>query len=160
MLPLKKVGCISNFWYFWIQSNSLCKVLPFSLMTWGLCVLLLYIIGFVIFSATLLRTLLFLSFWNPMILRHIPIIRTKNIIGKPINLKIKSEIRFYKNVLKKLLMITKMICAYKSSDQMVHPGVQRGCELHGSDNFHDIVPSLLWLWWTLCKSKCWIGSKS
>ena len=69
--------------------------------------------------------------------------RTKNIIGKPINLKIKSEIRFYKNVLKKLLMITKMICAYKSSDQTVHPEVQRGCEPHGSGNSRDIVPSLL-----------------
>ena len=40
-------------------------------------------------------------------------------------------------------MITKMICAYKSSDQTVHPEVQKGCEPHGSDNFRDIVPSLL-----------------
>ena len=36
-----------------------------------------------------------------------------------------------------------MICAYKSSDQTVHPEVQIGYELQGSGNFRDIVPSPL-----------------
>ena len=52
-----------------------------------------------------------------------------------------------------ILQITRMICACRSSDQTVLLEAQTSCELHGSDNFRDIVPALLLLLRKWRKSK-------